>query len=84
MHGKAEHRWLGTSPCDNERAIALRKSALRAYERKSSELILPGPRSRIGTNVLDSRVQNRERVYDESSRYVLERVYRQALLLFNI
>ena len=49
MDGKTERRWLGTSPCDNERTIALRKNALRAYERKSSELILPGPRSRVGT-----------------------------------
>ena len=49
MDGKAERRWLGTSPCDNERTIALRKNALRAYEGKSSELIPPGPRSRVGT-----------------------------------
>ena len=28
MDGKAERRWLGTSPCDNERTIALRKNAL--------------------------------------------------------
>ena len=48
MDGKAEGRWLGPSPCDNERTIALRKTALRAYEGKSSELIPPGPRSRIG------------------------------------
>ena len=47
--GKAERRWLGTSPCDNERTIALRKNAFRAYEGKSSELILPGSRSRDGT-----------------------------------
>ena len=45
MDGKAKHRWLGISPCDNERTIALRKNALRAYEGKSSELIPPGPRS---------------------------------------
>ena len=50
MDGKAERRWLGTSPCDNERTIALRTNALRAYEGKSSELIRPGPRSRVGTN----------------------------------
>ena len=49
MDGKAERRWLGTCPCDNERTIALRKNALRAYEGKSSELIPPGPRSRVGT-----------------------------------
>ena len=43
-------RWLGTSPCDNERnTIALRTNALRAYEGKSSELIPPGARSRVGT-----------------------------------
>ena len=49
MNGKADGRWLGTSPCDNERTTALRKNALRAYEGKSSELIPPGPRSRVGT-----------------------------------
>ena len=49
MDGKAERQWLGTSPCDNERTIALRKNSLRAYEGKSSELIPPGPRSRVGT-----------------------------------
>ena len=49
MDGKAERRWLGTSPCDNERAIALRTNALGAYEGKSSELIPPGPRSRVAT-----------------------------------
>ena len=53
MDGKAEGRWLGTSPCDNERIIALRTNALRAYEGKSSELISPGPRSRVGTIQLD-------------------------------
>ena len=38
------------SRCDNERTIiALRTNALRAYEGKSSELIPPGPRSRVGT-----------------------------------
>ena len=49
MDGKAERRWLGTSPCDNERTIALGENALRAYEGKSSELIPQGPRSRVGT-----------------------------------
>ena len=53
MDGKAERRWLGTCPCDNERTIALRKNALRAYEGKSSELIPPGPRSRVGTRSTD-------------------------------
>ena len=53
MNRKAEGRWLGTSLCDNERTIALRKNALRAYEGKSSELIPPGPRSRVGTVQLD-------------------------------
>ena len=48
MDGKAERR-LGTSPCDNEVTIALRTNALRAYEGKSSELIPPDPRSRVGT-----------------------------------
>ena len=43
-------RQLGTPPCDNERTIALRTNALRAYEGKSSELIPPGPRSRFGTD----------------------------------
>ena len=49
MDGKAERRWLGTSPCDNEITIALRTNAFRAYEGKSSELIPQGPRSRVGT-----------------------------------
>ena len=49
MNGKAEGRWLDTSPCDNERTISLRKSAVRSYQGKSSELIPPGPRSRVGT-----------------------------------
>ena len=49
MDGKAERRWLGTFPCDNQRHIALRKDALRAYDGKSSELIPPDPRSRVGT-----------------------------------
>ena len=53
MDGKAERRWLGTFPCDNERTITLRKDALRAYEGKSSELIPPGPRSRVGTTQLN-------------------------------
>ena len=55
MDGKAERRWLGTSPCDNERTIALRANAIRAYEGKASELIPPGPRSRVGTRLIDSR-----------------------------
>ena len=69
MNGKAEGRWLGNSPCDNERTIALRKNALRAYEGKSSALIPPGPWSRIGTDshppasiVLDDRVGARSRM----------------------
>ena len=37
------------SPCDTKRSIALRANALRAYEEKSSEVIPPGPRSRVGT-----------------------------------
>ena len=49
MDGKAEGRWLGTSPFDNEITIASRTNALRAYEGKSSELIPPGPRLRVGT-----------------------------------
>ena len=53
MDGKAEGRWLGTSTCDNERTIALRTNALQAYEGKSSELIPPGPRSRVGTRSTD-------------------------------
>ena len=53
MDGKAEGRWIGTSPCDNERTIALKTNALRAYEGKSLELIPPGPRSRIGTTLSD-------------------------------
>ena len=52
MDGKAERRWPGTSPCDNEKTIALRKNALQAYEGKSSELIPPGSRSRVGTHPL--------------------------------
>ena len=41
--------WLGTFPCDYESTIALRTNALRAYEEKPSAMILPGPRSRLGT-----------------------------------
>ena len=48
MNGKAEGRWLGTSLCDNERTIALTTNTLRDYEGKPSELIPPGPRSRVG------------------------------------
>ena len=58
MNRKAEGRWLGTSLCDNERTIALRKNALRAYEGKSSELIPPGPRSRVGTKAILSLQKN--------------------------
>ena len=50
MDGKAERPRLGTPPCDNKRTTALRANALRDYEGKSSELITPGPRSRVGTN----------------------------------
>ena len=50
MNGKAEGRWLGTSSCDIELTIALRTYALRAYDGKSSDLIPPGPRSRVGTS----------------------------------
>ena len=53
MDGKAERRWLGTVPCDNERTIALRKNALRAYEEKFSELMPPGPWLRVGTVGID-------------------------------
>ena len=49
MDGKAERRWLDASPCDNERTIAFRTNALRVCEGKSSELIRPGPGSRVGT-----------------------------------
>ena len=45
---EGEGRWLVTSPCDNKGTIALRENALRAFEGKSSELIPPGPRSRVG------------------------------------
>ena len=49
MDGKAKRRWLWTSPCDNEQAIALRKNRLRAYEGNSSELVPPSPWSRVST-----------------------------------
>ena len=55
MDGKAESRWLGTSPCDNGRTIELRTNALRVYEGKPSELIPPGPRSRVGTIQLNKK-----------------------------
>ena len=45
IDGKAEGRWLGTSPCDNERTFALRSNALRVNEGKSSAQVPPGPRS---------------------------------------
>ena len=45
-NGKVYGRWHGTSPCDDERTIALWTNAPRAYEGKSSGLIPPGPRSR--------------------------------------
>ena len=48
MDGKAESRWLGTSPRDNEKTNALRANAFRAYEGKSSKLIPRGPWSRVG------------------------------------
>ena len=51
MDGKAEGRWLGTSPCDSKRTIALRTNELRAYEGKPSNLIPPSPLSRVGTRV---------------------------------
>ena len=57
MDGKAERRGLATSACDNERAIALSKNALRAYEGKSSELIPPGPRSLVGRHSSSLRRQ---------------------------
>ena len=46
MNGKAEGWWIGTSPCYDERTIALRTNALRAYEGKSSELVISGKRWR--------------------------------------
>ena len=49
MDGKAEHWWLGICRVMTNIIIALRTNALRAYEEKSSELIPPGPRSRVGT-----------------------------------
>ena len=58
MDGKAEGRWLGTYLCDNKRAIALRENALRVYEGKSSELIPPGPRSRVGTSYSSSETKS--------------------------
>ena len=57
MNGKAEGRWLGTSSCDIELTIALRTYALRAYDGKSSDLIPPGPRSRVGTRVMATLVE---------------------------
>ena len=45
MDAKLYGPWYGTSPCDNEPAIALLINALRAYDGKPSELIPPGPRS---------------------------------------
>ena len=49
MRDGRDGRWLGTSPCDNERTIASRTDTFRAYDGKSSELILPGPWARVGT-----------------------------------
>ena len=49
MNGKAEGRWLGISPRDLKRTITLRANALHAYDGKRSELLQPGPRSRVGT-----------------------------------
>ena len=51
MDGKAKGRWLGTSPYDDGINIALTTNAFRAYEGKPSELIPPGPWSRVGTVV---------------------------------
>ena len=45
MDGKAEGRWLGTSPCDNEQNIDLRRNPLQANGGKTSELIPLGLRS---------------------------------------
>ena len=45
--GRRPMAWHST--CDNKRSIALRANALRAYKGESSELIPPGPRSRVGT-----------------------------------
>ena len=58
MDRKAVGRWLGTSPRDNEITIAVRTNATRVYEGMSSELISPGPRSRVGTN---GRMTHRQR-----------------------
>ena len=52
-NGKVHGRWHVTSPCDDERTIALWTNALRAYEGKSSELIPPGPRSRESVQMCD-------------------------------
>ena len=41
MDGKVHGRQHDTSPCDNERTIALWTNALQAYEGKSLELIGP-------------------------------------------
>ena len=49
MDGKAEGRWLATSPCIYKISITRRTNAIRAYEEKSSELTPPGPRSRVDT-----------------------------------
>ena len=51
-NGKVHGRWHGTSPCDTKLTIVLWTHALQAYEGKSSELIPPGPRSRVGTTQL--------------------------------
>ena len=59
MDGKAEGRWLGTSPCDNESKSALRTNALRAYEGKSSEQTPPSPRSLLSTWGCNSRKWSR-------------------------
>ena len=53
MDGDVFGRSNSITPCDIERTIALLMNALRAYERKSSELIPPGHRSRGGTFWLD-------------------------------
>ena len=54
MDGEVEGRLLGTSPYDNEITVESGKNALRAYERKSLELIPPGPRPRVGTPVVSA------------------------------
>ena len=48
---KVHGRWHDTSPCDNERTIALWANALRYYEAKSSELIPPASRSRESVQI---------------------------------